>query len=301
MLVSLRRGYGNLVTSGGQLILLIIGFQTESRVGMFACVALMVPLSLFAWTSAWRRARAVADTPTSKVTSAAQGYVELIGSGRPLAGAPLISPVSQLPCLWYRYKVERKTSDNKWVLEDKGESDASFILDDSTGECIVDPEGAEMLVTKKDSWTQGKRRYTQWLLIEHQTLYALGQFATRGSVDLDMNVAEDVKLLLSEWKTRTGELLARFDLDRNGQIDLREWELARAQARREVIANHRELRTSAELHVMHLPGDGRLYLISDMNPDSLTSKYRLWSWFHITIFFGALIALPFLWRMDGAF
>ena len=75
---------------------------------------------------------------TSKVASAAQGYVELIGSGRPLAGAPLISPVSQLPCLWYRYKIERKTSDNKWVLEDKGESDASFILEDGTGECVVD-------------------------------------------------------------------------------------------------------------------------------------------------------------------
>ena len=71
MLVSLRRGYGNLVTSGGQLILLIIGFQTESAFGMFVCVALMVPLSLFAWTSAYRRVRAVADTPTSKIASAA--------------------------------------------------------------------------------------------------------------------------------------------------------------------------------------------------------------------------------------
>lgn len=301
MLVSLRRGYSDLVTSGGQLVLLFIGFQTESYVGMFVCVALMVPLSLFAWTSAWRRARAVADTPTSKVASAAQGYVELIGSGRPLAGAPLISPVSQLPCLWYRYKIERKDSDNKWVQEDKGESDASFILDDGTGECIVDPEGAEMLVTKKDSWIQGERRYTQWLLIERQILYALGQFATRGSVDLDMNVAEDVKMLLAEWKTRTAELLERFDLDRNGQIDLREWELARAQARREVLANHRELRACAELHVMHLPGDGRLYLISDMNPDSLASRYRLWSWFHIAVFFSALIALPFLWGMEGGF
>ncbi len=156
-----------------------------------------------------------------------------------------------------------------------------------------------MLVTKKDSWIQGDRRYTQWLLIERQTLYVLGQFATRGSVDLDLSVAEDVKQLVAEWKTGTTELLERFDLDKNGQLDLKEWELARAQAKREVVANHRELRTSAELHVMHLPGDGRLYLISDMAPDNLASKYRLWSWFHITIFFGALIALPILWRMES--
>lgn len=299
MLVRLRQGYGNLVTSGGQLILLLIGFKTESSLGMFVCVALMVPLSLIAWTSAWRRARAVADTPTSRVASAAQGYTELIGSGKPLAGAPLMSPLSHVPCLWFRYTVERKDNENKWVQEDKGESDASFILDDDSGECVVDPEGAEMLMTKKDSWIQGDRRYTEWLLIERQKVYALGQFATRGSVDLDLNLVEDVKLLLAEWKTRTAELLERFDLDKNGQLDLKEWELARAQAKREIAANHRELRASSELHVMHLPEDGRLYLISDMEPESLASKYRWWSWFHIAIFFAALIALPILWRMES--
>ena len=299
MIVSLRRGYSDLVTSAGQLILLFFGFQTESSLGMFVCVALMVPLSLLAWASAYRRARAVADTPTSKVASAAQGYSELIGSGRPLAGTPLLSPLNQLPCLWYRYTVERKDSENKWVQESKGESDASFILDDGTGECLIDPEGAEMLVTKKDTWMQGDRRYTQWLIIERQRIYALGQFATRGSVDLDLSVAEDIKQLLADWKTRPAELMQRFDLDRNGQLDLKEWELARAQAKREVLANHRELRASAELNVMHLPDDGRLYLISDMEPDSLAGKYRWWSWFHIAVFFGALIALPILWRMEG--
>jgi hypothetical protein len=298
MLVHLRRGYGNLVTSGGQLILLLLGLKTESSLGMFVCVALMAPLSLVAWTSAYRRTRAVADTPTSKVASAAQGYVELIGTGKPLAGAPLMSPLTHLPCLWFRYTVERKDNENKWVQESKGESDASFILDDGTGECVVDPEGAEMLVTKKDTWIEGDRRYTQWMLIERQTIYALGQFATRGSVDLDLSVAEDVKHLLAEWKSRPAELLQRFDLDKNGQLDLREWELARSQAKREVLANHRDLRASAELHVMHLPQDGRHYIISDLDPGKLASKYRWWSWFHIAVFFGALIALPFIWRMN---
>lgn len=299
MLVSLRRGYGHLVTSGGQLVLLLIGLKTESSLGMFVCVALMAPLSLVAWTSAYRRTRAVADTPTSRVASAAQGYVELIGAGKPLAGAPLLSPLTQLPCLWFRYTVERKDSENKWVQESKGESDASFILDDGTGECLVDPEGAEMLVTKKDTWIEGDRRYTQWLLIERQSIYALGQFATRGSVDLDLSVADDAKHLLAEWKNRPAELLQRFDLDKNGHLDLKEWELARAQARREVLANHRDLRASAELHVMRLPEDGRLYLISDLDPGKLASKYRWWSWFHIAVFFGTLIALPILWRMNS--
>lgn len=299
MLVSLRRGYSDLVTSGGQLVLLIIGAKTESALGMFVCVALMVPLSLFAWTSAYRRARAVDDTPTSKIASAAQGYVELIGTGKPLGGSPLLSPLSHVPCLWFRYTVERKDSDNKWVQKEKGESDASFLVDDGSGECVVDPEGAEMLVTKKESWIQGDTRYTEWLLIERQTIYALGQFATRGSADLVLDAAEDVKLLLAEWKMDPAALHERFDLNRDGQLDLKEWELARAQARREVTANHRELQATSELHVMHLPQDGRLYLISDLEPTGLARKYRWWSWFHIAIFFAALVALPILWRMEG--
>ncbi len=292
MLISLRREYGNLITSGSQLILLLVGLKTESSLGMFVCVALMAPLSLVAWTSTYRRARAIDDTPTSRVASAAQGYVELIGAGKPLAGAPLLSPVNQLPCLWYRYTIERKDSDNKWVQESKGESDASFILDDGTGECVVDPDGAEMLVTKRDRWIRDDRRYTQWLLLEHQNIYVLGQFSTIGSVALDLRVDEDVKQLLAEWKARPAELLQRFDLDKSGQLDLREWELARAQAKREILANHRELRASPELNVMRLPADGRLYLISDLKPDKLAGKYRLWAWFHIAIFLGALGSLP---------
>lgn len=296
MLVSLRRGYSDLVTSGAQIILLVIGFQFESRLGMFVCVALMAPLSLIAWTSTWRRARAVDDTPTSRIASAAQGYAELIGTGKPLGGMPLVSPVNYMPCLWYRYRIEYKDSDNKWRVESQGESEASFILDDGTGECLVDPDGAEMLISKKDQWAQGERRYTQWLLIQRQKIYALGQFATRGSVDLDLNAADDVKQLLAEWKTRPGDLLLRFDLDRDGQIDLKEWGLARLQAKREVAASHRELRAASELHVMHRPMDGRFYLISDIDPAKLARKYRWWSWFHIVIFFGALVALPILWR-----
>ena len=297
MLISLRREYGNLITSGSQLILLLVGLKTESSLGMFVCVALMAPLSLVAWTSTYRRARAIDDTPTSRVASAAQGYVELIGAGKPLAGAPLLSPVNQLPCLWYRYTIERKDSDNKWVQESKGESDASFILDDGTGDCVVDPDGAEMLVTKRDRWIRDDRRYTQWLLLEHQNIYVLGQFSTIGSVALDLRVDEDVKQLLAEWKARPAELLQRFDLDKSGQLDLREWELARAQAKREILANHRELRASPELNVMRLPADGRLYLISDLKPDKLAGKYRLWAWFHIAVFLGALGSLPVLWSM----
>ena len=98
-------------------------------------------------------------------------------------------------------------------------------------------------------------------------------------------------------ETYAAELLKRFDLDRNGSLDLKEWELARTQARREIAATHRELRTTADVHVMHRPEDGRLYLISDLAPNRLATTYRRWSWFHLAVFFLGLGALPVLWGM----
>lgn len=298
MIVSLRREYGNFITSGGQILLLAIGARLESRAGWLICTALVAVLSVFIWASALRRARAVADTPTSRIVSAAQGYVELRGAGKAHA-APLHSPLNGLPCLWFRYRIERKNSENKWLQESSGESDDPFILDDGSGECLVDPEGAEMLITRKESWTRGDRRYTHWLLIERDPLYALGQFSTRGGAHVHIDTDEDVKALLAEWKKKPEELLARFDLDKNGELDMREWDLARRQARREADSGIRELRAVPEVHIMHRPADGRMYLISDLDPDSLASRYRWWTWVHLAIFFGALAGFSYAWRMPA--
>lgn len=296
MLVRLRREYGRFITSGGQLALIAVGFEIDTPLGWAVCAGLIAAVSLFAWTSTWRRARAFDDTPTSKVASAAQGYAELIGRGRPLAGDPLLAALSHLPCLWYRYLIERRR-DNKWVREDSGESDASFILADGTGQCVVDPEGAEIVPARKDQWTQSGRRYTEWLLLENESLYALGQFKTLGSQDLKLDRADDVKALLADWKKEPQQLLRRFDLDGNGELDLREWELARAQARREVDRQHREARLQPELHLMHRPDDGRLYVISTLQPEQLSRRYRWWSAAHLTIFFGALAGAGYALRM----
>ena len=291
----LQHQFSRVVTSGSQLLLLIVGFQLESPLAMFICLLLMAAISLLAWTSAYRRARAIDDTPTSKIGSAAQGYVELIGQGQPMDGLPVLSPLRQLPCLWYRYRIERRDSRNRWVTESHGESSASFALNDGSGECLVDPVGAEMMIRQKESWIKGNRRYTQWLLIARQEIYVLGDFSTHSGLDVDMNVDREVRELLAEWKQRPAELLQRFDLDKNGEIDLHEWELARKAAQREVHARRREVLAAPELHLMQKPKNGRLYLISDLNPARLSRRYRLWAWFHIAIFFASLAGLPVAW------
>lgn len=298
MLVRLRRGYGRFITSGAQLLLVAVAAEIDTPLGWAACSGLIAAVSLLAWTSTWRRARAFDDTPTSKVASAAQGYAELQGRGKPLDGVPLLAALSHLRCLWYRYLIERR-SDNKWVHEDSGESDASFILDDGSGQCVVDPEGAEVIPARRDQWTQGNRRYTEWLLLEGEALYALGQFKTLGSQDLQLDRTADVKALLAAWKTEPRELLRRFDLDGNGELDLREWELARAQARREVGRQHDEARRQPELHLMRRPEDGRLYVISTLQPERLSRRYRWWSAIHLAIFFGALAGSGYALRLTA--
>jgi hypothetical protein len=287
MLVSLRHGYAYLVTSGAQLLLLLIGFRLESRNGWLACLSIMAAVSIMAWLSALNRLRAIRDTPTSKIASAAQGYVELIGRGHPF-GEPLLGQLSRLPCLWYRYKIEKRESENKWKTMDSGESDDSFILRDETGECVVDPEQAEIFTRHRDQWHDLDYRYTEWKLIEHDSLYVIGQFRTQGGSSLVFNTREELNALLAEWKKDMPALLKRFDLDGNGTLDMQEWMLARSAAKREVAKMMREEQAQSDINIISRPREGELFLISNLDQDKLSRRYLFWSWAHLAIFFGAL-------------
>jgi hypothetical protein len=293
----LSDGFGRFAVSGGQLILVFIGFQIDHPLGWFGIAIAIAVLSVFGWLGSLRRWRSIKDTPTSQVASAAQGYVELIGRGKALEGLPLVSPLNGLPCLWYRYTVEEKDSDGKWRQQRSGTSDLSFLIRDASGECLIDPEGAEVLAIRKDCWEKGDERYTQWLLLEHERIYALGQFTTHSSLVLELDRNLDVGALLAEWKKDHPQLLKRFDLDGNGELSLREWELARSAARREVEANHREIRSAPDVHVMHYPADGRLYLISNMAPEKLARRYQWWAWAHLLVFFGGLAGASHTFRL----
>ena len=258
MIATLRKSYGQFITSGAQLVLIIIGLQTESREGWVACLILIAVISLFAWMSTMRRRRAITDTPTSRIGSAAQGYVELLGDGKPLDFPPLLSHLTHLPCLWYRFQVEEKSSTkDKWETVSQGESEVPFIIDDGSGRCVVDVEGAEILTRHKETWTVGKYRNT-------------------------------------EWKKDQASLLKRFDLNGDGTIDMQEWGLARQAARREVARMHRDARNESDVHTLSCPRNGRHYLLSNIDPNKLARRYLLWAGFHVTVFLAALGAIPWV-------
>ena len=284
MLVSLRRDAANLSLPAIQLVLIATGFRIGRGAGVLVVLALLLLTSLIGWWRGTRHSRIILDTPTSRVASAAQGYTELRGIGRPLDGTPLLSPANGLPVLWYHVETQRKDAGGKWVHESTVTSDASFSLDDGSGVVAVDPEGAEMLVRRQDRFDNGDRRIIQRCLIDHDPIYVIGDFQTIGSLAPDMDTAAQVRELLSHWKSDRQSLSQRFDLDGNGEIDLREWELARAQARREVRQRQQEIQSAPEAHLIRCPADGRLFLISDLDPERLARRYRWWSWFHLGLF-----------------
>ncbi len=293
MITSLRRQYAQLITSGGQLVLLFAGFYFESGEGWLWILPLMALLSLFAWLSALRRQRLIIGTPTSRIASAAQGYVELLGRAR-REGEPIPGKYSLLPCLWYRFRHERRNHKDEWRTIDTGESTAPFRIDDGSGSCVIDPRGAEIIVRHKDQWQVGDERYTEWKLLEMEEVYVLGEFKTIGGSTTSLTHDNLVKSVLYEWKLNNADLLQRFDLDGNGLLDMDEWLLARQAAKREARKRLNEARAEADTHFVLQPNDGRLFLVSNLSPEKLARRYALWAWLHLVIFFGALGGIVWL-------
>lgn len=277
------------ITGGVHFLILAFALEAEDPAVWPYALAAMAVVSLFAWIASYRRYRTIHDLPTSRVASAAQGYVELFGRSELLPGHPVVSRLSGLPCCWFRYYTARKTSDDKWEHVDSGISTEHFLLVDASGECVISPDGAEVLTERKQTWTEGDYRHTEWLLLPKGVLYAIGEFSTVSGNVTAQDERTDVSELLGEWKKDKSRLLARFDLNRDGEIDMKEWELARLQAQREVWQRHGEGRAAVTegVHLLRKPRDGRLFLLANALPEKLGRRFAFWSWLHLLVFFGA--------------
>ena len=247
-------------------------------------------LAAWSWLHHLRHSRAILDTPTARIASAAQGYVELLGKARPLPDGPQISPMSGLPCLWYRYQLYRRVA-NRWEYDGEWESEAPFLLDDGSGVCQVDPGGADILSSHRESRRVGDRRYVEWLLLEGDRLYALGEFSTSGGAHAHLDTEEDYQKVLTAWKADQKGLQLRFDLDGDEEIDDEEWQLARQAARREVERWHDELRREPARHYLAKPAGGRPYVLSNLSPESLGRSHARWSRIQLAVLAAVSVGL----------
>lgn len=242
-------------------------------------------------------ARMLEDTPTSRVRSAAQGYVELAGRARVLPGATNLAPLTQRPCVWWRFRIQRRTGSAsrsgrraQWQTLQSGRSEQPFLLDDGTGECIVHPAGAEVLTAETTTWygdtpwpaiAPGRRspfgepeyRYYEERIYEHEQVHVLGQFRTHaGAAHVDREAA--VMALLTEWKQDQAALIDRFDADGDGAVSIDEWEHARTEARRAVTERHLGQPLPAAVHVVSRPEGRQLFLVAAYPEKELARRYR---------------------------
>lgn len=289
MLAEWRHAYANIALSGGNLVFLLIALKSPTPTGFGFATGLVGLTSLYAWHANLRRFRRVADTPTSRISSAPQGYVELVGKGIYPPGDRLISPNSGLPCLWYRYLIEERNG-NKWHRVGSGISNEVFGLHDGTGKVLVDPNDAEILTSNKHVVTKGNYRKTEWTLIEGETLYVLGELVTASGANAELNLRQGISDLLAEWKHDKIKLLDRFDLNGDGEISLEEWTLARRAAKRQVEREHHEIRLEGGTHMIRKPR-GRMYLIANRTPEEMVSRYKFWAWAHLGFLIAACITV----------
>lgn len=282
------------VALAAQAALALVAYAAHTRTVLMLALTALACVSLAAWIFVRRRARAIADTPTSKVASAAQGYVELCGRAEQLPAAPTVSPYTGLPCVWYRYRVEQRDSKNRWVQVDSRCSEQCFRLVDESGACLVDPAGAEVITSRAETWIRDGYRYTEQLLLAKDHLYALGEFSSTSGATLERDTRAATAALLAEWKADRPQLLSRFDQNRDGTIDLAEWERARVEARQQAVAEHAQDALHRGRHRIGKPCDGRPYLLSNLRPDALARRWLGLAWLHFAAGLGAAVAIGWM-------
>lgn len=263
-----------------------IGFCVLAVLGLGGVISIFINL---------KKARIIEDTPTSKLRSAAQGYVEVIGMAEPLEDTHIIGPLTQTQCLWYRFEVEEYRSNGKnssWHTIEKGTSSDYFQLNDQTGTCVIDPKGADVHASKKDRWRgssrrplgksstnsffqMGRYRYTEERLHTYDPLYTLGNMETMGGSRTAITTKSLSRDVVNEWKQDYQALLDKYDTNGDGELDLEEWKQVQQAARLEADKRKQEIQAAPEVNIMTKPPTrGYPYLISTKGQDELSKRYR---------------------------
>lgn len=104
-------------------------------------------LFVYGWIIRQRK-RLIESIPTSTIRSLALGLVEIGGQAQPEESL-LSAPFSGLPCVFYSYAVEEHVGSGKharWETIAKGTSEQPFFVRDTTGQVLVVPLGADLIL-----------------------------------------------------------------------------------------------------------------------------------------------------------
>jgi hypothetical protein len=268
--------------------------------GQWIAIALSALASLWGgWIFLQRlqQLRVLGDTPTSKIRSAAQGYTELYGVLQELADPALRGPLTGTPCVWWRYRIEEYQSGGKnsrWRSLETASSNNWLLLSDNTGECLINPAGAEIRAAIRQVWqgTQrhplrfdnsgrlaqllrtGRRyRYTEERLHAGEPLYAIGDFRSHAPGLQAQGLQALQGALIRQWKEDFPALLQAYDQDGSGQLEEHEWQQVRQAALQQAGEQQRQRSIEPARHQLLKPGENRPFILSSHGEDELIRRF----------------------------
>ena len=288
---------------------------------------------LFKTRKAFKKLRLIEDMPTSLIRSASQGFTELVGVGKLLA-EPLVSPLTSLPCLWWRYNIERYEKGDgdeagAWTSVKRQTSEMPFNIDDGTGLCQVFPAGAELSSRHKHRWYGnslnpnqhfigkpsgsstylnrlalggfGRRyRFTEYLILDGDPLYVLGHFKTDATGHRTLSVDKVMGDILSHWKQDFGALLEQYDTNSDGELCLKEWRQVRAAAEKSALKQQAKYSTLPAEHSIRKPeGRGLPFIIGHTEQTKLSRSFGIQSIAYALGFLGSGSISAWLWSATG--
>ncbi len=230
--------------------------------------------------------RKIENTPTSRIRSIAMGMVEV--KGKALRKYALVTPMSHMPCVYYRLTRYRKDKNDRWQAVSVTTSDnASFFLEDDTGRIEIHPAGGRVRAGTRQEGFPGQigltrfdsdqtEKWQEEIIIEGTLLYVLG-FAA-GKQEEGDTLREEVQTALRDLK-HDPQRLQEFDLDGDGEICVDEWDVARAQIEEQVyhqrMMKRSQQRRRQEDHIVIGQQPGRPLIIAETHSEThLTGNYR---------------------------
>jgi hypothetical protein len=239
---------------------LFVGLFFQDREVWLAVLAICATASFVCWYRALMKKRLVENVPTSRIASAAQGYVEIRGTVEKAPGCTVTGAISGEPCVWYRYRISEASRQNdadSSKVSEQGGRGVPFLLRDETGQCLVNPEGAAVTCERTYSQAKGRLRYSEWALLPGDSVYVVGAFASR-TAPAEGAPDQQVRALIKQWLEKPREFVKRFDADGDRRIGAAELAQAHHAARAELAG-----RTGAlgGVHNLADPGAGRPFLV----------------------------------------
>ena len=253
------------------------------------------------WVRSMKAARRSEDIATTKIRSAAQGYVELFGMTRAPEGGVLKAPLTGRSCVWWQFRIAESAEEQSAAIQ-VGESQKPFYIEDSTGRCLVYPEGAELTPSETRTWHSGSTpqikdalgllsletaRYycTESVLLPNTRLYVLGEFKT---VRKAPHALDRMRERLAGWLSNRKKR-AILDVNQDGRIDDNEMEAARRAA---MLDARREVGTAigSEDRVVK-PDDGRPFVIASRVKRTHVKERHIEAWLYLGGFFVFLLLI----------